>query len=97
MRTVNQREVLRRQKARMEVNQTKVKKISPKKAIKEIGMKCGNCQEVIGETYNLEVAKQHMLICQLIPKMASGTAGTRVLSLVSFPTIETTVFRNDCF
>ena len=83
MRTVNQREVLRRRKENMEakknpLNQPKAKNNPTNQAVKKIGMKCGNCQEVIGETYNLEVAKQHMLICQLIPKLASGTTGTPV-------------------
>ena len=37
--------------------------------VKKSGMKCGNCQEVIGESYDLEIAKKHMVTCQLSSKL----------------------------
>ena len=39
--------------------------------VKKSGMKCGNCQEVIGESYDLEIAKKHMVTCQLSSKLIS--------------------------
>ena len=37
--------------------------------VKKSGMKCGNCQEVIGKSYDLEIAKKHMVTCQLSSKL----------------------------